>query len=69
MQNGSNYQLNAKSHPITTIQILITPNPRISNPVQNPLIAAESQLHLSSGLLVLKAVKPALNIAMLDIPY
>lgn len=38
-------------------------------PAHNPVIVAESQLHLSSGLWVRNAVKPAIIIAIPDIPY
>ena len=43
--------------------------PKIRKPAHRPVIVAESQLHLSSGLLDRKAVKPAASIAIPDMPY
>ena len=45
------------------------PNPIIRKPVHKPVIVAESQLHFSSGVSDRKAVKPAISIAMPDMPY
>ena len=44
-------------------------NPIIRKPVHKPVSVAESQLHFSPGVLDRKAVKPAINIAMPDMPY